>query len=313
MKRVVSVSLGSSERDHRVVSNFYGELFEIERIGTNASMEKAIELIKKLDGEVDAFGMGGIDLYIWAGNKQYTIREAKKLKAAAVNTPILDGSGLKNTLERRVINYLSNNNIVDFSDRKVLLTSAMDRFGMADALYSCGAKLVIGDLIFALGIGIPLNSLKTLNRVASLIAPIACRLPFNMLYPTGEKQRYNNATKFSWFYNEADVIAGDYHYIKKYMPQNMSGKIIITNTVTQKDVENLRSRGVKLLVTTTPELEGRSFGTNVMEAMVVAVLRGKGLPESKENYFKVLQELDFKPRIEYLNWSLKQGETSVEI
>jgi len=313
MKRVVSVSLGSSERDHRVLTNFLGELFEIERIGTDASMEKAIDLIRKLEGEVDAFGMGGIDLYIWAGKKRYTIREAKKLKTAALNTPILDGSGLKNTLERRVIAYLSKNNIIDFSDKKVLITSAMDRFGMADELYSYGAKLVIGDLIFALGVGIPLYSLKALDRVAALIAPIACRLPFNLLYPTGDKQGYNNTTRFSRYYNGADVIAGDYHYIKKYMPENMIGKIIITNTVTQKDVEDLRSRGVKLLVTTTPELEGRSFGTNVMEAMVVAILRSKGMSENKENYLTILQELDFKPRIEYLNWSLKQGETSAEI
>ncbi len=308
MKRVVSVSLGSSARDHRVSMSFRGEDFEIERIGTDASMEKAIALIKSLDGKVDAFGMGGIDLYLCAGKRRYIINDAKKLKAAAVKTPMLDGSGLKNTLERSVIEYLIDNRIVDFKDKRVLITSAMDRFGMAEALAIYNAKLVIGDLMFALGVNIPLYSLRTLRYIARAIAPIACRLPFALLYPTGDKQRENNATKLIRHYQQADIIAGDYHYIRRYMPQDMKSKTIITNTVTKEDIEELKTRGVKLLVTTTPELEGRSFGTNVIEAMLVAILRENKLPESEENYMNMLSELDFKPRIEYLSQPVNAQE-----
>ncbi|MFY9271602.1 MAG: hypothetical protein WAO37_01165, partial [Thermacetogeniaceae bacterium] len=79
MKRVVSVSLGSSKRDHKVEAEFLGEKFVIERIGTDGDMERAIEVIRELDGKVDAFGMGGIDLYLVAGNRRYALREAKKI------------------------------------------------------------------------------------------------------------------------------------------------------------------------------------------------------------------------------------------
>ncbi|MHB1611436.1 MAG: hypothetical protein ACYCT0_07080, partial [Sulfobacillus sp.] len=48
-------------------------------------------------------------------------------------------------------------------------------------------------------------------------------------------------------------------------------KIILTNTTTQEDRESLKNRGVRLVVTTTPVLSGRSFGTNVIEAALVAV------------------------------------------
>ena len=34
------------------------------------------------------------------------------------------------------------------------------------------------------------------------------------------------------------------------------------NTVTSDDVVDLKRRGVRMLVTTTPEFQGRSFGTN---------------------------------------------------
>lgn len=59
MKRVVSISLGSSKRDHQVETEFLGEKFRIERIGTDGDMERMITMIRELDGRVDAFGLGG--------------------------------------------------------------------------------------------------------------------------------------------------------------------------------------------------------------------------------------------------------------
>ena len=96
MKHIVSVSLGSSKRDHAFETDFMGERFQIERIGTDGDWDKAIQLIRDLDGKIDAFGMGGIDLYIRIAGKPYIIKDAKRLVAEA-KSPMLDGSGLKNT------------------------------------------------------------------------------------------------------------------------------------------------------------------------------------------------------------------------
>ncbi len=68
------------------------------------------------------------------------IKDAVPIKEAAVKTPIVDGSGLKNTLERNVIRYISQNKIIDFENKRVLVVSAMDRFGMAEALEEAGAR-----------------------------------------------------------------------------------------------------------------------------------------------------------------------------
>ena len=48
MKRIVSISIGSSTRDHRVETEILGEKFLIERIGTNGDIGKAIEIVKDL-------------------------------------------------------------------------------------------------------------------------------------------------------------------------------------------------------------------------------------------------------------------------
>jgi len=300
MRRVVSVSLGSSKRDHVIETEFLGEMFRVERIGTDSDWNKAIQLIKDLDGKIDCFGMGGIDLYVYAPNgKRYTIQDAKKL-VVNKQTPMVDGGGLKNTLERRCIHRIQQEGIIDLKGKKVLMVCAVDRFGMAQAFHDEGAILTLGDLIYTLGINVPMHRLTTLNLVASLVAPIAVRLPFDQLYPDEDLKTVVNPNLAKYYYN-ADIIAGDFKFIAKYLPERVDGKIIITNTTTREDVAMLAARGARTLITTTPDMEGRSFGTNVIEALLVSII-GKHPDQIKpDDYYEYLDRLDFKPGVVQLN------------
>lgn len=85
------------------------------------------------------------------------------------------------------------------------------------------------------------------------------------------------------------------------MPDDLSGKIIITNTVTAKNIEEMKERNVAYLVTSTPEFSGRSFGTNVMEAMLISILGKKWNDVVPSDYLELISKLGFKPRIERLS------------
>lgn len=297
-RHVVSVSIGSSRRNARAEVHLPGvaEPFILERIGTDGSWEKAIELVKQLDGKVDAFGLGGADLYVWAGNRRYTFRDSLRLAAAARQTPMLDGSGLKHTLERRAIQQLDSQ--IHWKGKKVLVPSAIDRFGLAEALDAAGADVLYGDFIFALGINLPIRKLSVLRNLAYILLPIITLLPFKWLYPTGEQQEKQVKDWRQRYFDWADVIAGDWHFMRRYMPDRMDGKILLTNTTTEADLEFMRQRGVATLITTTPRLEGRSFGTNVMEAFLVA-LAGKH-PLSEQEYLAYIDQLGLKPEVTQL-------------
>ncbi len=295
MKHVVGISLGSSTRDHVVTVELKGEKYKIERIGTDGNMRAMVDRITELDGHVDAFGLGGMDLYIYAVDRRYVIRDAKRIVRAARKTPIVDGSGLKNTLERRAIEYLGGHTGLFREPKKVLLMCAMDRLGMAQALEEAGCEMTYGDLLYTIGLPIPLKSLKSLAAIARVLAPPISQLPFTMVYPTGEKQTVNKP-RFTQYFEKNEIIAGDFHFIHRYMPKELPGKTIITNTVTASDVVFLRNSKVKTLITTTPEMEGRSFGTNVMEALLVCMAGGKQ-ELSEDRYNQLLVDLDLKPRI----------------
>jgi len=305
MVHVVSVSIGSSKRDHRTELRLLGRDICLERIGTDGDLKAAIRKIKELDGTVDAIGLGGIDLYVWAGNRRYMFRDAKRIARSARFTPVADGSGLKNSWENHIVRQLFNDGVLPLRGNpgptRVLMVSAIDRLGMARSLCEHGCDMIIGDVMFALGMNFPVRNLRTINLLGHLLLPFLSQMPFKILYPTGEKQETSSSdARFAKHFEWADVVAGDFHFIKRHMPSDMTGKIVLTNTVTADDVDELRKRGVKRLITTTPDLGGRSFGTNVMEALIVA-LAGKRPEEIRRDEFvEWFSRLGFCPRIEEL-------------
>jgi len=297
MKRIVSVSLGSSSRDHRARVSFMGEEFDISRVGTDGKLDAAIALVRDLDGNVDAIGLGGIDVYLYAGRHRYALRDGLRLLEAAKVTPVVDGSGLKNTLERQAVSFMQGELAIDLRGRQVLMVSALDRFGMAQALVDAGADVLFGDFIFALDKDMPVRDLHEFERMAEKYLPDACKLPFQFFYPTGKKQEKPPESKYPQYYERAEIIAGDFHFMRQFMPEHLDGKIVLTNTVTQANVSELGERGVKLLITTTPDLGGRSFGTNVLEAALLALLGKRWSEVEAADYERLLRELQLKPRV----------------
>ena len=289
---MVSVSLGSSSRDHQSAAHFLGRDWHLERRGTDGDLEKARRLIEELDGKVAAIGLGGIDLWLVAGRKRYPIVAAQKLARAATATPVVDGSGLKNTLERATVRALDDG-ILPLRGVKVGLTCAVDRFGMAQELVRLGADVTFGDWLFVLNLPFSMRRLRTIQRAARWVLPIAGRLPFALLYPTGDAQtEIVESAKHRKFFEQNQVIAGDFLLIRRYLPADLSGKTILTNTVTADDIELLRARGARQLITTTPEFDGRSFGTNVMEGIFAALG-----DQTEADYQQRLQQLNWQPRV----------------
>ena len=297
MKKIVSVSLGSSTRDHRANATFLGEEFDISRVGTDGKLDAAIAMVRELDGHVDAIGLGGIDVYLYAGRHRYALRDGLRLLEAATITPIVDGSGLKNTLERQAVSFMRSDLGIDLRGKHVLMVSALDRFGMAQAFVDAGADVLFGDFIFALDKDMPVRGLAEFEALAEKYLPDACKLPFQFFYPTGKKQEKPPEPKYPHYYEQAEIIAGDFHFMRQFMPDRLDGKIVLTNTVTAGNVEDLAARGVKMLITSTPEIAGRSFGTNVLEAALLALLGKKWSEVVPTDYERLLRELRLEPRV----------------
>ncbi len=271
MRHAVSISIGSSKRDWKAEVSLMGQQVAIERIGTDGDIQKAARLFGELDGKVDAFGVGGTDLGFMVDGKWHELSSMQMLREFIHKTPVVDGTGLKLTLERKAAALFHQTFYPAKPDQKVLIMTAIDRWGMVQGFDDLSYQCVYGDLLFSLGLPFPLRKIKSVKRLLGLLLPIVGRLPFEWLYPVGQEQEKRHP-KHCQYFEWANIIAGDCHYIHRYMPERLPDKVVLTNTTTPQDREFFRQAGVKSLITSTPVLNGRSFGTNMMEAAILAAV-----------------------------------------
>ncbi len=299
MKQALSISIGSSKRDKTVELDLLGEKVVIERRGTDGDMEKAAQLYKELDGKVDAFGVGGADLGLMVDGHWYPLYSVQPMVRYVKETPVVDGAGLKNTLEKRIVPFMQAR-IGDFlKEKKAFIVSGADRWGLSKSFLDGGYDCIFGDIMFGLGLPFPVRGEANIKRLARILMPVAGRLPFKWVYPTGEKQE-ERIPRWESYYRWSTVIAGDCLYVKRHLPDGLDGRVIVTNTTTPADVELFHQAGIKYLITSTPLLDGRSFGTNMMEAALIAV-SGKGRKLTLEELDQMLDQLGFEPQLQELN------------
>jgi hypothetical protein len=298
MKRAVSVSLGSPKRDKRVEITLDGERILLERIGTGGDVQEARHLFATLDDEVDAFGVGGVDLYLRLEGREYPLHAALKLVQDVHQTPIVDGRGLKHTLERRVFELAGPAIKERPHFHRSFIPVAVDRLGLATAVTEVSDQVIFGDLMVALGIPISIKGINNFRKIARILLPIVSHFPMSLLFYGSSGDQIE--PKYERFWAQSDLIAGDFLFMRKHMPPDLTGKWIITNTTTAENIELLRVRGVRTVITTTPQYEGRSFGTNMLEAALTAYA-AKGRPLRDDELNELIDQLNLKPTVLHLN------------
>ena len=305
MKKIISISVGSSSRDHTTRHTFLGRECELSRQGTDGDFEKAVQWYRELDGKVDAFGAGGVEFFLQVANKRYYFRDVKQIRNAIKISKVGDGNGVKGLLERRAFQYLerylNQNEGKSLKGMKALQTNAVDRYGMAEAMVDAGLDVTFCDFMFALGIPIAIKTLASVRLIAAILLPVVTQFPVPWLYALGSEQDKPPQPKWSKYYEEAAVLAGDFIQIRQFMPDDLTGKIIVTNTTTAKNVDELRERNLHILVTVTPRMEGRSFGTNVMEATLLALMDKPQSEVTEADFLDLIERIPLIPNIEVLN------------
>nr|NIV30934.1 serine carboxypeptidase [Anaerolineae bacterium] len=126
--------------------------------------------------------------------------------------------------------------------------------------------------------------------------------PYGKLCPVGLEQDLRTPRGVRYF-DQAHIIAGDYAYIRRFAPDNLRGKTVITNALSAGDVQNLKERGVESLITITPPFsDERPFvDTNVIEAILVSFIDRPLAEITEDDYLNLVARGELEPRVTVLN------------
>lgn len=302
MKKVLVIHL--NEGEEKAVADLLGQQVEVRYVGCGGDPERARALIHEHDGKVDAIGLEGLPRKIQLAGNVRTHRIGEELFETATKTPIVDGSGVRASLESWSLILADRIHPGLFGEKRVLMVPGLNHDGLVRAFSRFTSQIRYADPIVYFNLpdfpGIGAQQLA--KQIANPTLEQLKDAPFRRIFPQPGKPGTPRASKaFEW----ADILAGDVGAIRRYAPQNLKRKIIVVDWARQDDLEDLRQRGASVVISLIPMLEGDGGldhrSSAMVEAMLAALRREENLPLNENTYLDMVANLEWQPTIRHLD------------
>ena len=306
MKKIVSVSLGPESLDCKFRTEFLGQKFAVERVGTNGSVSKAADLIRENSGRVDAIGLGQVRDHYSVGTNYFSQQSTRKLEKLAGETPVTTGARLREIVQEWSLRtaQMELGNI--FNNAKVLFLSGSTHYRLAGVMSEYTQNLSFADPVLQFGAPNMLHSLRALELYAGGSHPLLRVGAGQSPLPSFGPARYFNNMTLKNAVRNAHVVVASFHQLEHYGLRELEGKTVITSTISDDRLSQLRDKGVRLVIDCSLQLFPQIVGLNVVEAMVMAALDKPAGDIAHDDYLEIFTDMELKPRILYPIEGLKQ-------
>ncbi len=295
MKKVVTVTLGSSKQDFEFKTEFLGQSFSVRRLGADQDTGKAWELMRRHQATADAVGLGEISDHYNVGLRTVTNKETKRLTNVVTRVPVTTGATLRRLLQVRAVRYVQKELGNYFNNNLVLFLSGMRNYDMAVAMSDYSKNLSFADPVFQTGSPMLLGSIEQLELYAKGSDFVLNSKPGQILesaLSTFKNKRVAGAVA------KSHVIVGTFAEIKAVTEAgNLEGKTLITSAVDDERMAFFKEHKVNLVVDVSPKLFEKVVGINTIEAMILAALEKSPLEVSDDDFEEILNELNITPRL----------------
>jgi predicted amino acid dehydrogenase len=306
MKKVVSISLGQSGFDTRFRTRFLGETFQVSRIGTDGDVRRAASLVREWREEADAIGLGRVREHYTVGTDHFSRPETRKLEKMAGSTPVTTGAKLREIVQEWTLRTAQDELGNVFNNARVLFLTGALNYRLASVMAEFTDNLSFADPVAQFGLPGLLHSLSALELYAAGTHPVLRFEASGALIPDMAPVRFLNHAVLRRAVKEAHVVVAPYEQLEHYGPPELDGKTVITSTVSDERLQELREKGVRLALDCSIQPFKQTVGLNVVEAVIMAALEKPAGAINHDDYLEIFTDLELKPRILYPIPGLKQ-------
>jgi len=295
MKKVVTVTLGSSKKDFEFKTKFLGQEFQVRRFGADKDSSKAWELMRRQQANADAIALSDMPDHYHVGLRTVINKKSQHLMQVVTRVPVTTGASLRRLLQVRAVRHVQKELGHYFNNNLVLFLSGMRNYDMAVALSDYTRNLSFADPVFHAASPVLLSSLDQLELFAKGKELLPDGVPGEFLKSvlgTLKNKIVANAVA------KSHVIVGTFREIQAVASGgNLEGKTLITSAVDDEALAFFARHKVNLAVDVTPKLFDQVVGISTITAMILAAT-GKAESELTDHDFEeILHELDIKPRL----------------
>ncbi len=278
-----------------------GAQIDISHVGCDGDLQMMAKKAAEFDGKVDAIVLHGVAKELVLGKEKTTHRDVGMVYDAAQKTPIVDGSGVRDAMERWAMLLAAQAQPGIWSRKRTLMAPGINHAGLTKALEQYTDEIAFADpvIYFNLPATPSVGSKQMLGMAAAPTLGRMQSMPFQRLFPkAGVPNRPRNPALFEW----AQIIAGNIGSIRRYAPKSLKGKIVVVESATEEDIADLTERDVSILVTTMPPLgrEMAHLDGAIFEGCLAALRPDKNAPLTKNAYLNLMAELEWQPAVKYL-------------
>lgn len=278
MRHVVVVSLSSNLAPYDEFITFGGERVRVSFYGTDFDHTLTSELIRKYDGLCDAICLNGLPPRLNYKGGVFHHPQVYRLKSLAINTPVLDGGLIKETLLPWLVRQLSISNPSLLRQKRIgfyqggFLRSLVEVFG------EISAKTLLADPYSFLRLPFNLKGSKQLDSFIRFLWPVFSKLPIKRgAMSSFSNDLHNMAPHLREFFDSDIFIANEstFHLINL---DHLKNKIVITDFLSDSLEAKLREVGVRKVVVLLPlSFSLPAVNLSLIEGLILAA-RGEKYP-----------------------------------
>ena len=295
MKKVVTVTLGSSKKDFEFKTTFLGQEFSVRRLGADKDSSKAWELMRRQQANADAIALSDMVDHYHVGLRTVVNKESQALMQVVTRVPVTTGASLRRLLQVRAVRHVQKELGNYFNNNLVLFLSGMRNYDMAVALSDYTRNLSFADPVFQAGSPLLLSSLEQLELYAKgkeLLPDIVPGKFLKSVLSTLKNKIVANAVA------KSHVIVGTFREIQAVSSSgNLDGKTLITSAIDDEALAFFAKHKVNLVVDVSPKLFDKVVGISTITAMILASTGKSEAELSDHDFEEIINELDIKPRL----------------
>ena len=293
---VVNITLQGPEWDYDEKVTFAGRDFRLLRIGTNGDIEAAEKLVWQWSLKANAIAVTGVREAQATGVFKGDIHEVRRVLETTARVPVRDGSMLADVLQEWAIRRVQAEMPGYFNNARTVVLSGKNYERTILVMREFTANIDFVDPALRTDVPVALNTNPVVAKAAEVgmwswrLTPSIFKEHTHGPIEWVSDQLAHRAAR------DADVMVGSYAELIRFGLEDLAGKAVVTNAVSDGRLAEFAARGVDLVIDATP----RPFRFMVVTAMLEAMAAAMHTEErdlTTDDLLELIETAGLEPRL----------------
>ncbi len=308
MIEILRIGLFSSDENYDKLINFQSKKIQIKNIGTNGDVGLLKTLVKDFDGRVDVICLSSFPCQIRIKGKLFIHPDVEEIKSLTTKTPVVDGHILRDIYFPWSVRRIASNYPDVLKNKRIGFPSGAVHYSFIREVEEQSDRLFFADPYFILGVPKLIRSSKQLERFLSVTKLFISKIKMSSMAGRSFRETTIKKNPFLKDFAKCDVYFCNQTQFDFIDFDNLDGKTIITDFLSEEKKEKLFNCGVHRILCCSPnvvDLPEMSFA--ILEGIFQSFKDDRAPLTSKE-IFDWIELLDLSPQVKESLNPYQKGE-----